>query len=134
MIKKSKRGTSSVDVIIGQNLKNMRTQRGLSQSALGDQLNITFQQIQKYEKGTNRVAASTLLEMTKILGVSIESFFQGAEPLPSADAVPVPLLSSQAYRLAVLYDKNKNPAFKKAVTALVQSTGAGGDDDERTQH
>lgn len=58
------------DAVIGANLKRVRISRGWSQEKLGEALGITFQQIQKYEKGTNRVAVSTLLASAKALGVT----------------------------------------------------------------
>lgn len=58
------------DAVIGANLKRVRISRGWSQEKLGDALGITFQQIQKYEKGSNRIAVSTLLASAKALGVT----------------------------------------------------------------
>ena len=55
---------------------------GLSQTALGEELGLTFQQVQKYERGTNRVSSSRLFELTRILGVPVSYFFEDtiAEP------------------------------------------------------
>lgn len=121
MTKRNKRGTSQIDILVGQNIKILRSQRGMSQSALGEHLELTFQQIQKYEKGTNRVAASTLYEMARVFGVTFEAFFQGAEHIKADSTDMPPKLSSQAYRLAIAYDANDNQAFKKAVSSLVQT-------------
>ncbi|MCV9964079.1 helix-turn-helix domain-containing protein [Pararhizobium sp. BT-229] len=117
-----KRGPRDIDVLVGHNLRTMRNLNGMSQTTLGDKLELTFQQIQKYEKGTNRIAASTLWELARIFGVSVEAFYQGAdETTRQATSNPVPILSAQAFRLGVAYDNNKNPAFKKAVTGLLRS-------------
>jgi len=89
---RSKRGTGPVDKVIGRNLRDLRIARGMSQTALGDRLGLTFQQIQKYEKGANRIAASTLYDMTRILEVTFGEFFKENEQDEAldddADVVP----------------------------------------------
>jgi len=75
-IKRLPPGVSNpVDVHVGSRLKLRRTLSGMSQEALGDQVGLTFQQIQKYERGTNRVGASRLWEFSKILTVPVSFFF-----------------------------------------------------------
>jgi transcriptional regulator with XRE-family HTH domain len=66
-----------IDIFIGNKLQKKRQEVGLSQKALGESVELTFQQIQKYEKGTNRISASTLFGLAKQLGVSITYFFTG---------------------------------------------------------
>lgn len=65
-----------VDQHVGKRLRKIREASGISQKQLGDSLNISFQQIQKYEKGTNRVSASKLFVCAKLLNVSVEYFFE----------------------------------------------------------
>ena len=67
-----------VDVLVGQNIRICRLQKGLSQGELGQQIGVTFQQVQKYEKGANRVGASRLNQIANVLGVSLPSLFDGA--------------------------------------------------------
>lgn len=67
---KKKGHATSDDKIIGQNLQIWRKRRGLSQEALGDKIGVTFQQIQKYERGTNRLAASRLVPLAEILEIT----------------------------------------------------------------
>lgn len=121
MTKRKKSGRKDVDVLVGNNLRAMRTTIGMSQGTLGESLGITFQQIQKYEKGTNRIAASTLWQLASIFNVSIETFFRGVEQLEKQEtlAEPVPVLSAQAYQLALAYDNTKKPSIKKAVANLL---------------
>jgi transcriptional regulator with XRE-family HTH domain len=69
-----------IDIFIGNKLQKKRQEVGLSQKALGESVELTFQQIQKYEKGTNRISASTLFDLAKQLGVSITYFFTGYAP------------------------------------------------------
>lgn len=72
-----------VDVHVGKKIKQMRALRRLSQTDVAQKLNLSFQQIQKYEIGSNRVAASRLYELSKIFGVPTSYFFEG---LPEDDA------------------------------------------------
>jgi transcriptional regulator with XRE-family HTH domain len=67
-----------VDQSVGRRVRMMRVSRGLSQTALASQLDLTFQQLQKYEKGTNRISASKLHDIARILGVEVASFFEDA--------------------------------------------------------
>jgi transcriptional regulator with XRE-family HTH domain len=67
-----------VDTLVGRNIRICRLQRGLTQTALGDHLGVTFQQIQKYEKGSNRISASRLQHTARVLEVSPGYFFEGA--------------------------------------------------------
>ena len=71
------RGTTTVDAHIGQRLRARRIFLGLSQTELADSASISFQQVQKYEKGTNRVGASRLQQFSEALGVPPSYFFEG---------------------------------------------------------
>ena len=72
------RKTTAVDIHVGQKLRARRIILQMSQTAIADALGITFQQIQKYERGVNRVGASRLQEISDALGVSPFYFFEGA--------------------------------------------------------
>ena len=65
-----------IDVHVGANIRLFRLAKGLSQAKLGDILGVTFQQVQKYEKGLNRVGSSRLSILSKTLGVPINRFFE----------------------------------------------------------
>lgn len=69
-----------VDVYVGSRLRLRRTSLGLSQEALGEALGLTFQQIQKYERGTNRIGASRLYDLARALEVDIEYFYEAMPP------------------------------------------------------
>ncbi len=73
----SKMGPRPVDVYVGRRLRERRTLIGLSQENLGEAVGLTFQQIQKYERGANRISASRLYEFSTIVGVSPSWFFEG---------------------------------------------------------
>ena len=73
-----------IDAYVGAQIKQRRTIVGMSQTELANRLGITFQQVQKYEKGANRVGSSRLYEISEILGVQIQSFFEGVEEVIQA--------------------------------------------------
>ena len=68
-----------VDVAVGNRIRVQRLLSDMSQSALGEAIRVTFQQVQKYEKGANRVGASRLTQIAKALGVPIKTFFDGSD-------------------------------------------------------
>jgi transcriptional regulator with XRE-family HTH domain len=73
-----KRGSAAfnpIDVHVGQHLRTRRTLLGLSQMAVADAMGLTFQQLQKYENGSNRISASRLYDLSQILGVDMDYFF-----------------------------------------------------------
>jgi transcriptional regulator with XRE-family HTH domain len=66
-----------IDKIIGETIRRLREQRGLTQTGVGEMLGVTFQQIQKYERGTNSIAAARIPGLCNALGVSLEELFEG---------------------------------------------------------
>ncbi len=79
-VKRKTKGTADViDKHVGLRIRNRRTLMGISQEKLADSVGVTFQQVQKYERGTNRVSASRLYRFSKILGVSIDFFYDGID-------------------------------------------------------
>ena len=113
-------GPDPVDVEVGLTIRRLRKERGLSQEGLGKALGITFQQIQKYERGTNRISASMMVKAAKALDV------QPADLLPRTDAAPLPpsaqLLGVRgAEELLKGYAAIKSPRHRKAVLTLVRA-------------
>src|SRR5580698_7677721 len=91
MAKSSKhrsRGATPVDAHIGLKIRARRNLLGLSQTELADAANISFQQVQKYEKGTNRVGASRLQQFSEALGVPPSYFFEGAPTIGKKQPAP----------------------------------------------
>ena len=83
----------TIDRMVGRQLRKRRLELGLSQQRLADAIGVTFQQIQKYEHGSNRVVASRLYDLAKVLHVSVEYFFAEAEqdrPLAKHPETPRP--------------------------------------------
>ncbi|WP_459697420.1 helix-turn-helix domain-containing protein [Acidisoma sp. C75] len=79
---------SPIDVHVGARIREQRTRLGMSQEKLGDALNLTFQQIQKYERGVNRVGASRLYDLCRVFDVPADYFFDGLPSFPTAGAYP----------------------------------------------
>ena len=73
-------GPNPIDVHVGARLRQCRTLMGLSQEKLGEAVGITFQQLQKYERGANRISASRLFNLSQVLGVSVSFFFDEIPP------------------------------------------------------
>jgi transcriptional regulator with XRE-family HTH domain len=73
-------GPNPIDIHVGQKLRLRRTLLGLSQEKLGEAVGITFQQLQKYERGANRISASRLFNLSQVLGVPVTYFFEDLPP------------------------------------------------------
>lgn len=88
------------DAIVGSNVKTLRNAKKMSQDELGRRIGVTFQQVQKYEKGTNRISAGRLVDISKVLGFDLMHFYQGVEEGESE--LPPVHCSEAAHRLANL--------------------------------
>lgn len=82
----NKKRPNPIDIHVGSRIRLRRNMVGMSQEKLGEMLGITFQQIQKYEKGTNRVGASRLQAISSILSVPVAFFFEDAPGQPGSEA------------------------------------------------
>jgi transcriptional regulator with XRE-family HTH domain len=78
----AKKAPNPIDKHVGSRVRMRRMMLGMSQEKLGDALGLTFQQVQKYEKGTNRIGASRLQQISQILQVPVAFFFEGAPEIP----------------------------------------------------
>jgi transcriptional regulator with XRE-family HTH domain len=120
----AKRSPLPIDVLVGQNIRICRLQKGLSQGELGRRIGVTFQQVQKYEKGANRVGASRLTQIADVLGVPIPTLFDGAPSVGQATPEQSPrylLAKPHSLRLLQGFDKIDNDATRLAVLHLVES-------------
>lgn len=125
-----KKSPNSIDIHVGSRIRLRRVMLGLSQEKLGDGLGITFQQVQKYEKGTNRVGASRLQHISELLDVHISYFFEGV-PDASQDRAPVApsalsqfLNSKEGISLAKAFSAIEDSRVRRRVLELVQSLGS----------
>ncbi len=79
---------SPIDIHVGARIRQRRTALGMSQEKLGDALHLTFQQIQKYERGANRVGASRLYDLCRVFDVTADFFFEGLPNFEPAAGFP----------------------------------------------
>ena len=120
-----------VDVEVGHRIRIERLARGLSQTALANHIGVTFQQVQKYEKGVNRVGAGRLTKIAEVLGVQVSTFFAAGELLDSQDAKdtgeasPLRLLTvTGAFRLLRAYSDIEDSGLRRSIVDLVEQISA----------
>lgn len=123
----------AVDVHVGNRLRARRIILGISQESLGDAVGVTFQQIQKYEKGVNRIGASRLFEFSCILKVPVDYFFEeylDAKTTSTAlaeDVTPFEheeqLSNREILSLVRAYSTITEPSVRKQVLSLVKTLG-----------
>lgn len=104
------------DVYVGARLREARILNRLTQTDLANRLGISFQQVQKYEKGTNRIGASRLFEMTGALGVSVSFFFEGL----SENRSPEPKLSRLSLYIAMEIEELKDQSVRENFLYLLK--------------
>ncbi|KRE21316.1 Cro/Cl family transcriptional regulator [Bosea sp. Root483D1] len=120
-----------IDRHVGSRVRMQRMLAGVSQEKLGEALGLTFQQVQKYEKGTNRISASRLQQIAKMLGVPVAFFFEGAPAgeatgIGFADAASTSyvadfLSTSEGVQLSKAFVRIKNPRVRRRVIDLVEA-------------
>lgn len=117
-----------IDSHVGSRLRLRRTLAGMSQTELGTKIGLTFQQIQKYEKGANRIGAGRLFQFAEILGVPPSFFFDGLPSQEStnlaADQSQNTMLSREAMELLRAYNGIPNDLVRRRILALVKSMSA----------
>ena len=112
----------AVDRLVGKNIRIFRTAKGISQTVLGDAVGVTFQQIQKYENGKNRVGASRLHLVATALDVPISEFFAGAsETSRSSFATKSVAFDPQAFRIAEAFTKISDKELRASLVDLVET-------------
>ncbi len=121
-----KKSPSDVDRHIGTRIRARRTAIGMSQEKLGEALGLTFQQVQKYEKGTNRVGSGRLVEVGRALGVPVQYFFEGLPEQPEARSSTERALgkvtsTSEGIRLIEAFAKVDDIHLQRRVVDLVET-------------
>jgi len=118
------RSADAVDEEVGRRVRSRRLQQGLSQTELADQIGVTFQQVQKYETGTNRIGASRLERIARTLGVSIPFFFAGSSnevTAPDRDASVFGLMqTSDAVRIVKAFHRIKSRKARQLLVATAE--------------
>jgi transcriptional regulator with XRE-family HTH domain len=118
----SVRTPDPLDVLVGAKIRIFRTHRGMSQSDLASKIGIAFQQVQKYEKGINRVGASRLSRIAAVLGVSIGELFESAGDRPAGLKSPFRLLAERdALRVLTAFSRTTDPRVRRAIARLVEA-------------
>ena len=126
----AKKAPNPIDKHVGSRVRMRRMMLGMSQEKLGDALGLTFQQVQKYEKGTNRIGASRLQQIAHILQVPVAFFFEGA-PAPNTQAdgmreAPSPayvsefLATSEGLALTKAFMRIKSSKLRRRIVDLVE--------------
>lgn len=119
----SKRSPNPADRYVGNRIRMRRLMLGLSQTALANELGLTFQQVQKYEKGANRVAGSRLQQISEVLQVPISFFFEelphSSSQLSLADVSGF-LATSNGLSLAEAFMAITKPKLRRGVVELVE--------------
>jgi transcriptional regulator with XRE-family HTH domain len=124
----AKKSPDPTDKHVGSRVRMRRLMLGMSQEKLGDALGLTFQQVQKYEKGTNRIAASRLQHLAQLLQVPVPFFFEGAPQAgkKSASDAPSPayvtefLSTADGLALTEAFMRLKNAKLRRAIVHLVE--------------
>ena len=121
-----------VDRHVGSRVRMRRMLVGMSQEKLGEALGITFQQIQKYEKGTNRIGASRLHQIARVLSVPVEFFYEGAPLIgstegfaegPASGYVADFLTTSEGLELIKAFIEIKDPKVRRKLVDLAKVLG-----------
>jgi transcriptional regulator with XRE-family HTH domain len=125
----ARRDPNYIDVHVGSRIRMRRQLINMSQERLGELLGITFQQVQKYEKGANRISASRLFYTAKTLGVPIQFFFEGLpggesdsvlrESMPS-DEFTSALMTTEGVQLAKTFREADSTSKRKLIVALAK--------------
>ena len=122
---------NSTDAYVGSKVRMRRMILGMSQEKLGEQLGITFQQVQKYEKGANRIGASRLQAISQILEMPISYFFPqepatagGMGESAQSDYVSDFMMSSEGIELNRAFAQIKDPKLRRKVIDLVRTMAA----------
>lgn len=114
--------TTSIDIHIGNQLRAIRTRRGLTQKNIGAMLGVTSQQVQKYERGSNRIDANNLYCLARELKIPVGFFFDGLENAPdTADDFLSATYSDQEKELLDYLQNIPNRAFRDAVMSLLKA-------------
>ncbi len=112
-------GPHPIDVLVGRRARERRMLEGMSQTAVAEKLGLTFQQLQKYEKGLNRISASRLYELAQIFDVPVAYFYEGMEA--GKGAPDDTLTKRETLELVRAYYKITDPAVRGSIRRLTQA-------------
>jgi transcriptional regulator with XRE-family HTH domain len=125
VIKKSARSPNPIDVEVGKRIRIERLNKRMSQTELADPLGVTFQQVQKYERGSNRVGAGRLMAIAEKLDIPVTSFFSTSAVESAAVQSPLDLLTERrAIRLLKAFHQIESNRFQDAIVRFVELAAA----------
>ena len=125
-----KDGPHPIDIYVGSRLRTRRTLLGLSQEGIAERLGLTFQQLQKYEKGSNRISAGRLFELSQILNVPVSYFYEDMpKNLPNQRRTKSkktnedsdPMTKRETLELIRAYYRIQSPEIREEIRALAKS-------------
>jgi transcriptional regulator with XRE-family HTH domain len=111
---------SSIDIAVGCNVRLWRIAKGLSQAQLANRLGVTFQQIQKYEAGSNRIGTGRLVKLASILGISIAALFDGAEGTGPSRSRLALIADKRSFRLARAFAAIADTTVRLSLVNIVE--------------
>ncbi len=114
-------GPHPVDVLVGRRARERRTLEGMSQTAVAEKLGLSFQQLQKYERGFNRISASRLYELAQLFDVPVAYFYEGMEEGKSAPSRDETLTKRETLELVKAYYCISDPAVRDSIRRLTQA-------------
>ncbi len=118
----SKDGPHPVDIQVGRRARECRTLEGMSQTAVAEKLGLTFQQLQKYERGHNRISASRLYELAQLFDVPVSYFFEGMEGGKNAPSRDEMVTKRETLELVRAYYAISDPDVREKIRKLTQAT------------
>ena len=133
------KGISQIDVHVGARVRLRRTLLGMNQTKLGEELGLSFQQVQKYENGTNRISASRLYDLSRVLDVPVEHFFEDIPPAVATSSPatkgrskvkeppryePDPIVKRETLELVRAYYKIENAVVRNRLYHFTKALGA----------
>src|ERR1700678_4522278 len=135
----AKKAPNTTDKHVGSRVRMRRMMLGMSQEKLGDSLGVTFQQVQKYEKGTNRISASRLQQISDTFQVPVECFFEGGPQVlgqghaqsggPSPQYVADYLATSDGLNLTKAFMQIPSASLRRSIVNLVEAIAGPGEND-----
>lgn len=113
-------GPNPVDIHVGKRLRLRRTMLGFSQEKLGEAIGLTFQQVQKYERGANRIGCSRLFDLSRVLDVEVGYFFEDM-PNDVANSSPARRQGGWSDREQAAFEHDRDPMVKRETLELVRA-------------
>lgn len=134
MKRRTKQKATEVDRMVGENLRRLRMIKGVSQAELAEQIGVSFQQLQKYEKGINRISAGMLYNFTKIFKVRADEFFHlggtGVDPDGKKEQLGELEIDRNVMRLVKCFQALPSNELKNRILSLVKTLAEDNSEDD----